>query len=547
MGENIFFSSCVFSVIFCFRIISAIYSHITDCDETYNYWEPSHYLLFGNGFQPWEYSPQFALRSYLYILIYNAPAWIFYKVFHPSRLFLFYLTRCCLAAFCAICETFFYRSVCREFSDNVGRIMLVILLFSPGMFIACTAFLPSSFSMYMTMLSMSSWFDKKYPLAVFFVAVSSLLSWPFAGIIGSPIAFEIVFLQKRWRQFLKWCILSAIIILIPLSLTDYMYYGKFTLTPWNIIKYNIFTSQGPNLYGKSPWYFYILNGFLNFNISFLFALSTPLLLIWIKMTISSVTGNRCGLPYILSLGSLYLWFIVFFTQPHKEERFLFPVYPLIALCGAIGMDRVQMLWYRYFIKGKLFHYVKVTQKISIIALICYVLLGVSRILLMYKSYHAPTFIYGQLKTVKTTMINKNEINLCIGKEWHRFPSSYFLPDGWTVNFIKTEFRGQLPAHYLPSKEASKIVRTDMNDLNKEQVSRYVNLNTCDYLVDLDSVSPTPLEPMYSRHSNWTSVYSIQFLDGSRTPLYARSFYIPILWEWQSVFSDYFLLKRNENT
>lgn len=26
------------------RIISAIWNHISDCDETYNYWEPLHYL-----------------------------------------------------------------------------------------------------------------------------------------------------------------------------------------------------------------------------------------------------------------------------------------------------------------------------------------------------------------------------------------------------------------------------------------------------------------------------------------------------------------------
>lgn len=26
------------------RFCAAIWSHITDCDETYNYWEPTHYL-----------------------------------------------------------------------------------------------------------------------------------------------------------------------------------------------------------------------------------------------------------------------------------------------------------------------------------------------------------------------------------------------------------------------------------------------------------------------------------------------------------------------
>lgn len=107
---------------------------------------------------------------------------------------------------------------------------------------------------------------------------------------------------------------------------------------------------------------------------------------------------------------------------------------------------------------------------------------------------------------------------------------------WTLNFIKSNFKGQLPAHYLPDSEATKIVRSDMNDLNREEFSRYVStatnlpknashihisiisqvkIETCDYLIDLDSVSPTELEPVYSRHRNWTSIYSVPFLDASR--------------------------------
>lgn len=39
--------------------------------------------------------------------------------------------------------------------------------------------------------------------------------------------------------------------------------------------------------------------------------------------------------------------MIFFAQPHKEERFLFPIYPLISLCGAISVDGIQKLWYRF--------------------------------------------------------------------------------------------------------------------------------------------------------------------------------------------------------
>jgi len=40
-------------------------------------------------------------------------------------------------------------------------------------------------------------------------------------------------------------------------------------------------------------------------------------------------------------------------------------------------------------------------------------------------------------------------HVCVGKEWYRFPSSFFLPDPeeWKLKFLKSEFRGQLPRPY----------------------------------------------------------------------------------------------------
>lgn len=86
------------------RVCAAFSSPIPDCDgkraaalqtevaqlplspETFNYWEPTHFLMYGRGLQTWEYrlafgwlvamarrtpslcSPVYALRSYTYIL-----------------------------------------------------------------------------------------------------------------------------------------------------------------------------------------------------------------------------------------------------------------------------------------------------------------------------------------------------------------------------------------------------------------------------------------------------------------------------------------------
>lgn len=39
---------------------------------------------------------------------------------------------------------------------------------------------------------------------------------------------------------------------------------------------------------------------------------------------------------------MYLWMLVFFTRPHKEERFLFPIYPLVCLSGAVALSSLQV-------------------------------------------------------------------------------------------------------------------------------------------------------------------------------------------------------------
>ena len=48
-------------------------------------------------------------------------------------------------------------------------------------------------------------------------------------------------------------------------------------------------------------------------------------------------------------------------------------------------------------------------------------------------YHAPMEVYKAVNSHEVLSYTEQfsgvaEINLCVGKEWHRFPSSFFLPD-----------------------------------------------------------------------------------------------------------------------
>jgi alpha-1,2-mannosyltransferase len=42
-------------------------------------------------------------------------------------------------------------------------------------------------------------------------------------------------------------------------------------------------------------------------------------------------------PLILIFITASLWILIFFAQPHKEERFMFPIFPLIALLAAVTL------------------------------------------------------------------------------------------------------------------------------------------------------------------------------------------------------------------
>ncbi|CAH1104656.1 unnamed protein product [Psylliodes chrysocephalus] len=532
------------------RFCAAIWSHISDCDETFNYWEPMHYLIFGKGLQTWEYSPEFGLRSYFYLMVHAAPAWIYQKLLQPNPLLMFYFIRCILGLICAISEVYFYKSVCREFGVHIGRICLAFQLFSAGMFISSTAFLPSSFAMYTTAAACAAWWQQKFALAIFFTALGSILGWPFASLLGLPIAYDMLVRRKLYLDFAAWSALCALVILVPMIIIDSMLFGKLIIAPLNIVKYNVLGGAGPSLYGKEPFSFYLFNGFVNFNFVWVFALLSPLAIMLHYFFVP--TKNKCTfyLPYGLSLSPLYLWLAVFMLQEHKEERFLFPVYPLICLSGAITVDIVQKLYFRLL---NLFqkmphgtHYLDKTVFIMFISIIITSWLGISRVFSLYRNYHAPFDLMMELNRypVDANIPERAQINVCFGKEWHRYPSSFFLPNNnWNIRFIKSEFDGMLPAPYAEGENATTTIHKYFNDLNKESPELYFDINKCHFILDSDLGQETTLEPNYANQKDrWKVVKSYKFLNAEKSHRFFRAFLIVFMSDKYITFGNFSLLQ-----
>jgi hypothetical protein len=68
------------------HIYSPDYPWLTLETIVYNYWEPLHYLVRGKGFQTWEYSPEYRIRSWFYIFLHSGPAFLARKFPDKVRL-----------------------------------------------------------------------------------------------------------------------------------------------------------------------------------------------------------------------------------------------------------------------------------------------------------------------------------------------------------------------------------------------------------------------------------------------------------------------------
>ena len=338
---------------------------------------------------------------------------------------------------------------------------------------------------------------------------------------------------------------------------DSQYYGRFVFAPLNIIMYNVFTSHGPDLYGTEPFSFYFINCFLNFNFVSIFAMLAPFVLVFSERVVKSQPRHPACLPFWLSLMPLYLWCFVFFMQPHKEERFLYPVYPLICLCGAVTVDTLQKLWFalvtHYQKKGKSgnkrMHYLNDTVSIFLIVLVLCSALGLSRTFTLYKGYHAPMDILMELNGLDgdESLPKKGNINVCVGKEWHRFPSSFFFPsDSFHLRFLKSEFKGQLPAPFSSGPNATSIIPKNMNSQNLEEPSRYFPLDQCHFIIDSYLGQESVLEPNYAQNETaWTVVKSFPFLNAAKSDKLLRAFYVPFLSEMYCEYGTYYLLRSVE--
>ena len=565
------------------RLIGAYSSPIPDCDEVMNYWEQTHYLLHGTGLQTWEYSPEYAIRSYFYCAVHALVARVASVLLGDgNKVAIFYCVRFTLGAASAVCEARFVQAVVLACGSDVATLTWLLLASSAGMFHAAVAFLPSSFAMVLLTCAWTCWLgaegakgkgldpSKWYAGAIWAVAAATLLGWPFAGIIGAgPLAIAAL-MALGVLPFLRHALAALVSLVVPSALLDSYLYGRPVLAFLNILLYNSSAKQGAGaqLYGVEPWHYYLHNLALNFNAALPAALAAPALLVVAHVVMGGREAPRRDgssasasptLPVgrlLLVLSALYLWIGFFSLIPHKEERFIFPVYPLLCLAAALAISHGAQLLCACVPRRMAFshdgarrvHRFVVTAAITLSAT-----LSTMRAAGQVTYFGAPLRLYGELAaelarapapagSARPSPMPA-PLSVCTGNEWYRFPSSFFLPAGVTLSFVRDGFRGQLPAPYAsPWPDGSRLVPKHFNGLNLEEPSRYIPMERCDVLVDLLPIAGSDDASSRAALQRGLVIWrTARFLDAARSPAWSRALYVPWLSERRNAYAQYALL------
>ncbi|KAL2170467.1 hypothetical protein VTG60DRAFT_4847 [Thermothelomyces hinnuleus] len=226
---------------------------------------------------------------------------------------------------------------------------------------------------------------------------------------------------------------------------------------------------------------------------------------------------------------------------------MYPAYPFLALNAALALHTLLALLGNAGPKTLIGRIpAKVKLAVVTLGLLASVNVGLARIWGLYTGYHAPLDLYAPLATT-----GGPGDTVCFGKDWYRFPTSFFLPRDMRAKFVRSEFRGLLPGEFSEARtgfgfwSGTWLPTSGLNDRNEEDPGKYADQRTCVFLVDTqfperraaaaaagEPLSLPPNEPDYAQDvERWEEVRCLPFLDAERTHFLARALWLP---DWEIV-------------
>jgi alpha-1,2-mannosyltransferase len=522
------------------RTLAAVTNIVHDCDEVYNYWEPLHYIMFGYGLQTWEYSARYALRSWWYIVLHKVIGWPL-AVLSTNKVAIFYFIKVILGLCSAYAEYLLCTALAKRVHPHVAKLYLVFAVFSSGMFVSSNAFLPSSLAMVAMTLSAAGILEGNSRMVIWSAVVGCTWGWIVAGLGFAPYALWV--LVAGWfgagrtsivRSFGDLC-LALIMALVPIVACDRWYYGTWTSSLVNFLKYNVKGGGKSDLYGVEPASFYLRNGFNQLQLVLPLALLLPVLL----CARLAVRKNPAEAGLAVALSPAYLWLAAITMLPHKEERFLYVVYPLLIAAAAYSTVRLKELLQGIFPP----RLVRVLVAAGVVGSCA---LSLSRIGALVHNYGSTMTLYKHLPTLSSAA---DRTIVCAGADWYKYPSSFFLPGtSYRLQFVKSSFDGLLPRPFLEEPGGTAASPLEFNDENRmEEANFWDDAAWCDYFVtsriQADDDRWEWQDEAVMQNATWAVRAALPYIHSAASPALFRAFNVPFLSHKKNRWMEYVLLEN----
>lgn len=308
------------------------------------------------------------------------------------------------------------------------------------------------------------------------------------------------------------------------------------------MEYNVSGGGKSDLYGVEPAAYYLRNGLNQLQFVLPLALMFPLM----GPLLSQFPVVKNGVTRIvIAVSPAFVWFTAITLLPHKEERFLYVVYPLITLAAAI------MLAYAKHVLTSVHLPKSLVNTGLLVFLLGTCVLAVSRTVALTIYYGAPMQVFRHLPVGKAgDGGSSSNVYVCMGNEWYRYPSSFFLPGPeYRLQFVKSGFDGLLPRPFEETTNGTMESPKQFNDMNREEPENYwTDPSGCDYFVTM-SLDGSWIDGVLhqqsvdSKEHNWQEIKSIPFVDGSKSPALTRAFFIPFLSYRKNYWAQFVLLQK----
>ncbi len=233
----------------------------------------------------------------------------------------------------------------RMFNQNIGLFSAVLLALMPIHVFYSGLVLTDAFVMFFVLLTFFSFWqgyeknDKKYKVLFgLFLALSLLARYTTLWV--TPIFLLYFIVRDKSFKFLKdkylWYSIGVFfVVLVPWFIYGYKYYG-------NILGAFIHGFKAASYWGGTqPWYFFFKDSWqITSIVGIMFIVS--LFYIFIKKEFIKK-----------EVYLLLIWFFFFLGMamfmPHKEDRFIMPIIPVICIVSALFIDKLKK--YKYLVFG----------------------------------------------------------------------------------------------------------------------------------------------------------------------------------------------------